>query len=30
VDADAWVDYLQLVKWQGHWVILNVLWEMRR
>lgn len=30
VDAATWVDYLHLVKWQGRWVILNVLWEIRR
>jgi hypothetical protein len=30
VDAAQWVDYLHLVKWQGRWVILNVLWELRR
>ncbi len=29
VDADAWVDYLHVVKFQGRWVILNVLWELR-
>lgn len=30
VDAGAWVDYLHLVRWKGRWVILNVLWEVRR
>jgi len=30
IDASTWIDYLQLVKWQGQWVILNVLWEIRR
>ena len=30
VDAGTWIDYLQLVKWQGRWVILNVLWENRQ
>ena len=30
VDAGAWVDYLHVVRWKGRWVILNVLWEMRR
>jgi hypothetical protein len=29
VDAGPWIDYLHLVKWQGRWVILNVLWELR-
>ena len=30
IDAGGWIDYLQLVKWQGRWVIVNVLWEIRR
>ncbi|HZE09683.1 MAG TPA: nuclear transport factor 2 family protein [Gemmatimonadaceae bacterium] len=25
--ASDWVDYLQLAKWNGRWVIVNVLWE---
>ena len=29
VDAGDWVDYLQLAKWNGKWVIVNVLWELR-
>jgi putative lumazine-binding protein len=29
VDASTWVDYLQLAKWNGQWVIVNVLWELR-
>lgn len=29
LDARDWVDYLHLVKWNGRWVILNVLWELR-
>lgn len=29
VDAADWIDYLQLAKWNGRWVIVNVLWEMR-
>jgi Putative lumazine-binding len=29
VDMSGWIDYLQLVKWNGRWVILNVLWEVR-
>jgi len=29
VDAGDWVDYLQLAKWNGRWVIVNVLWELR-
>jgi hypothetical protein len=27
IDASDWVDYLQLAKWKGRWVIVNVLWE---
>jgi|APHM01.1.fsa_nt_gi hypothetical protein len=30
VDAQRWVDYLQMVKWKGDWKIMNVLWELRR
>lgn len=26
--ASSWVDYLHLAKWQGRWVIVNVLWEL--
>jgi hypothetical protein len=29
VDAGDWVDFLQLAKWNGRWVIVNVLWELR-
>jgi putative lumazine-binding protein len=29
VDADAWIDYLHIAKWNGRWVIINVLWENR-
>lgn len=29
VDASYWVDYLQLAKWHGRWVIVNVLWELK-
>ena len=29
VDADAWIDYLHLIKWGGEWKIINVLWELR-
>ena len=29
VDAGAWIDYLQLHKWKGRWVIVNVLWELK-
>ena len=27
--ASDWVDYLQLAKWRGRWVIINVLWELK-
>ena len=30
VDASDWVDYLQMVREDGRWLILNVLWELRR
>lgn len=30
VDAGPWVDYMHVVRWGGRWVILNVLWEMRK
>jgi len=30
VDAIGWVDYMHLVKWEGRWVIVNVLWETTR
>ena len=26
--ASDWVDYLQLVRWNGEWKIVNVLWEL--
>jgi len=26
--ASGWVDYLHLGKWNGRWVIVNVLWEL--
>ena len=29
VVASDWVDYLQLAKWRGRWVIVNVLWELK-
>jgi hypothetical protein len=29
IDASYWVDYLQLAKWKGRWVIINVLWELK-
>jgi hypothetical protein len=27
--AADWIDYLQMAKWGGRWVIVNVLWEMK-
>lgn len=30
IDAGGWIDYLHLAKWQGRWVIVNVLWELRQ
>ena len=27
--AADWIDYLHLAKWNGKWVIVNVLWEMK-
>ena len=27
VGAATWVDYMQLAKWNGKWLIVNVLWE---
>ena len=29
VNASYWVDYLQLARWHGRWVIVNVLWELK-
>jgi len=29
VIASDWVDYLELAKWNGRWVIVNVLWEYK-
>lgn len=28
VMGPEWVDYLHLAKWNGRWVIVNVLWEL--
>lgn len=27
VNAGAWIDYMHIAKWNGRWVIINVLWE---
>ncbi len=29
VDGPEWVDFLQMAKWNGEWVIVNVLWELK-
>ena len=29
IDATTWVDFLQLIKWNDKWVIVNVIWENR-
>lgn len=29
VIASGWVDYMHLAKWNGRWVIVNVLWELK-
>jgi hypothetical protein len=29
VIASDWVDYLHMAKWNGRWVIVNVLWELK-
>ena len=29
VVANDWIDYLHVVKWEGRWQIVNVLWEMK-
>jgi hypothetical protein len=29
VDAADWIDFIHLVRWNGEWKIVNVLWEWR-
>jgi hypothetical protein len=29
IDANQWVDFLHLIKWNGRWLIINVVWENR-
>ncbi len=29
VVATDWIDYLHVAKWNGRWVIVNVLWELK-
>lgn len=28
-DMAGWIDYMHMAKWNGRWVIVNVLWERR-
>ncbi|MEP6572757.1 MAG: nuclear transport factor 2 family protein [Gemmatimonadota bacterium] len=30
IDAGLWIDYLEEVRWNGEWKILNVVWEPRQ
>ena len=30
IDAHGWIDYMHLAKVGGNWMIVNVLWEIRR
>ncbi|MEW6206898.1 MAG: nuclear transport factor 2 family protein [Acidobacteriota bacterium] len=29
VVATGWIDYLHMAKWNGRWIIVNVLWELK-
>ncbi len=29
LEMNDWVDYLQIAKWNGRWVIVNVLWALK-
>ena len=29
VVASDWIDYLHIARWNGRWVIVNVLWELK-
>ena len=29
LEAAAWVDYMHLTKFNGEWVIVNILWELK-
>jgi hypothetical protein len=29
VDASTWIDYMHIVRWNGQWAIVNVLWAVR-
>jgi hypothetical protein len=26
---DGWIDYMHMARWNGRWVIINVLWELK-
>ena len=28
-DMSGWIDYMHMAKWNGRWVIVNVLWELK-
>jgi hypothetical protein len=30
VDMNGWIDYMHMARWNGRWVVVNVLWEDRR
>ena len=30
LETGAWVDYIHLAKFDGQWVIVNILWELNR
>ena len=30
LDMSGWIDYLHIAKFNGRWVIVNVLWEMKQ
>ncbi len=29
IDGPQWVDFLHMARWNGRWVIVNVLWELK-
>ena len=29
VTMSGWIDYMHMAKWNGRWVIVNVLWELK-
>lgn len=28
-DMSGWIDYMHMARWNGRWVIVNVLWELK-